>query len=102
MSNPNIKHYDTRRWIVHNNILHWKPQKQLFLRQTLHSHKLTISEIGSHDAVEVDSGVELGQARTVQEDFEEAIWVERERLDIVREEPSGQALALEEVLNGVG
>ena len=98
MGNTNIKQNQTRRWITDRDSLHWQPQKQLFLDQTLQAFEPTKAEIGSDCVVEVDPVLELGHARRVQMNLEAAHRVKIVGLDGVGEEAGWEALGLEEVV----
>lgn len=55
-----------------------QPQEQLLLGESFQTLEPPVREVGPDDTVEVDPGLELGQARPVQEHLKEAIRAEAE------------------------
>lgn len=73
MSYSNVEEYETGSRIINDDVLHRQPQKELFLSQTLNSDETSVAEVGPHDAVEENPVLKFGEARSVEEDLEEAI-----------------------------
>lgn len=51
--------------IVDYDVLDGQPEEQLLLGEAFQALEPPVGEVGSHDAVEVDLGLELGQAGLV-------------------------------------
>lgn len=100
MSDSNVEKYETWSRIINDDVLHRQPQKELFLSQTLNSDETSVTEVGPNDAVKENPVLEFCEARSVEEDLEEAIVGEWVGLDLLREETSWQALRAEEVVDG--
>lgn len=86
MGNTDIKQNKARRRVVYRYALDGKPEKELFLRQAFQTTEPAEGQICSDHTLVVHSGIELGQTRPFQMDFETSQVVQIVRLDGVREE----------------
>lgn len=100
MSDSNVEKNETRSRVINDDVFHRQPKKELFLRQTLNSDETSVAEVGPYDTVEENPVLEFGEARSVEEDLEEAIVGERVGLDFLRQEASWQPPWAEEVMDG--
>lgn len=101
VSEADVEQNQARVGIIDDDVLNGKPEKELLLGETDDSNEAAVAEIGGDDAVEVNSGLELGEARPVQEYLEAAIGIEGVGPDGLWQEPRWEATGAEEVVDGV-
>lgn len=103
MSNTNVEQNQSRGRVVDDYILDREPQKELLLREALDSDEAAVGEVGSDDLVVENPSFELGEARPLEVDLEEAAVVEVVGFhDALGEEARREAFALEQLMNGGG